>query len=44
MRTLDIAAGTCVAILSIAILATMIVTYLALVEIVKRWFYRVSPM
>ena len=27
-----------------AILATMIVTYLALVEIVKRWFYRVSPM
>jgi Mg2+-importing ATPase len=27
-----------------AILATMIVTYLALVEIVKRWFYRVLPM
>jgi Mg2+-importing ATPase len=27
-----------------AILAAMIVTYLALVEIVKRWFYRRSPM
>jgi len=27
-----------------AILGTMIVTYLALVEMVKRWFYRVSPM
>ena len=27
-----------------AILVLMIVTYLALVEVVKRWFYRVSPM
>jgi Mg2+-importing ATPase len=27
-----------------AILGAMIVTYLALVEMVKRWFYRVSPM
>ena len=27
-----------------AILVVMVVTYLALVEAVKRWFYRVSPM
>jgi len=27
-----------------AILVLMIVTYLALVEGVKRWFYRASPM